>query len=113
MERIREHEKASTHKLDFASVTWCLAVIYGLSNFWAFETDILAWTTVWMWSGILWYFGAIFSLILSVCTLISAVVADSSSEKKACVVCGVTTLVISVLIGIPAFFTFGTWGVFG
>ena len=66
-----------------------------------------------MWSGTLWYFGAIFSLILSVCTLISALVTDGPAEKKACAVCGVITLVISVLIGIPAWFVFGIWSVFG
>ena len=96
-----------------AALTWALAALFGLSKLLMWKTELLAWTSVWIWSGTLWYFGAQASLLLSVCTLFSAIAADTPVERKACILCGLIVIAISVLVAIPALLVFDTGGGYG
>lgn len=46
-------------------------------------------------------------------TLIAALIEDDPAEKKSCVICGLITLVISVLVALLMFNVFSTWLGFG
>lgn len=89
-----------------AAISWSQAAVCGLSNLMGLESP-------WMISGMTWPFIAGLSAMVSFATLIAALIEDDPAEKKTCVICGLITLVISVLVALLMFNVFSTWLGFG
>ena len=88
------------------AMTWFNVLLCGFSN-------LIAWEPAWIWSTYLWYFGTQAALLLSVTTLIAAFVEDDPAGKKACVLCGVIVIAVTLLMAVLMNCVFTTWFGFG
>ena len=89
-----------------AALSWSQAAVCGLSNLLGLESP-------WMISGMTWPLIAGLSALVSFVTPISALFEDDPAEKKSCVLCGLITIVISLLVAFLMFNVFTTWFGFG
>ena len=89
-----------------AVIAWSQAAFCGLFN-------LLAWESPWTITGMTWPFVAGLSALISFTTLIAGLVEDDPAERKASILFGLITIVITLLVALLMFFVFTTWFGFG